>query len=893
MRRVGRLIMALIRLVVVLLILAIVGLIAMGAVLTQRGWAQTTGTITAAGLHHPVSVLRDAYGIIQISADDSHDLFLAQGYVHAQERMWQMEMSRRIGAGRLSELFGPDEVATDTYIRTLGWRQAAQRDLNAMSPDSIDILQAYSDGVNDWIKEHDGRLSTPFVVTGIKSGIGGIGGFTLEKWTPLDTATWQKVQAWSLGGNVDSEIFRMLADQRLGSPAKTDELFPPYDPTAPVITPSGLAGSGGAGAPKGAASAPVAAAPADPAVAAAGAQLTAANAAALTDIARLQASVAALAGLDRGAGIVGDHGVGSNNWVVAGSRTASGKPILANDPHLGFSEPSVWIMNGLHCTTVSDGCPWDVIGVTFPGAPGVVLGHNEHIAWGATNVGPDTEDLFLETPDPVDPAARYLYQGQAVPYDIRHETIKVAGAADVVIDVKSTRHGVVLSDVDPRLKDGPILALRWTTTAEADLALESFFKIDRASNFDQFKAAFAGYGSPSQNFIYADTDGHIGYVLPGLIPIRADGCPAEAPSAGVCKPTVGADRVRDGESGRYDWIGYVPRDQLPWQLDPAGGQIVSANNEAVDGKYPFWLGDEWDPGYRAARISTLLGQASAKLTADDMRAIETDTYVGRADTIVPELQSLALQPSTADGRVLWGRIVDWDRHCDVASVGCAAYITTETALQRAIFDDELGPIARDYVGTTMAWQALIEVLRTPKSSWWTNTANSSASADPAKVAAAAIDATAAQLRAAYGDPANWTWGKIHTVQFKEGTLGTSPIFAWYFNSAPTAVAGADGAIDNTYYQISQAYPDPHDASFVPAGITDLYDVTNGPSYRFTIDMSDLDGARIVITTGQSGNPFDTHYGDLISTWIAGGTVPLPFSQGNVQASAITTLTLSP
>ncbi|HYL40522.1 MAG TPA: penicillin acylase family protein, partial [Candidatus Binatus sp.] len=556
------------------------------------------------------------------------------------------------------------------------------------------------------------------------------------------------------------------------------------------------------------------------------------------------------------------------------------KPILANDPHLGFAEPSVWIMNGLHCAAVGVACPWDVIGVTFPGAPGVVLGHNDHIAWGATNVGPDTEDLFLETPSTVDPQGHYMFQGPPIPYDIRHETIKVAGAPSVDLVVRSTRHGVVLSDVDSRLKGGPVLALRWTTTAEADLALETFFKIDTATNFDQFKAAFAGYGSPSQNFIYADTAGHIGYVLPGLIPIR-EGDPH-------------GDRVRDGASGLNEWTGYVPRDQLPWQLDPAGGQIVSANNEAVDGRYPFWLGDEWDPGYRAARITKLLDQTTGKLTADDMRAIQLDTYVSRADTIIPELQSLAVKPSTADGVLLWGRIVDWNRQCDVNSVGCAAYITTETAVQRAIFDDELGPLAREYVGTTMAWQALIAVLRNQSSPWWlVTTPGSSPTADPVGLVSAAIDDTAAQLRAAYGDPGNWTWGKLHTVQFNESTLGTSPLFGWYFNGSARPVAGADGAIDNTYYQISRAYPDPNDSSFVPLGIKDLYSVTNGPSYRFTVDMSDLDGARIVITTGQSGNPFDTHYGDLIPTWIAGGTVPLPFSPGNVAASVVTTMTLSP
>lgn len=882
MRFVGRLITGLVKLVVVLLILAIVALIAMGAITTQRGWAQTTGTLTVPGLHRSATVIRDAAGIIQISASDRHDLFLAQGYVHAQERMWQMEISRRIGAGRLSELFGKSQVDTDSYVRTLGWRQAAERDLAAMSPDSIAILQAYADGVNAWIKEHDGKLSTPFVVAGLLSGSGGIGGISLEPWTPLDTATWQKVQAWSLGGNVDAEIFRLLADQKLGSAAKTDQLFPAYDPSAPVITPTGLVGSDGAGAPAGAATTgPTASSGGGSAGARPSIQLTAASAAALGDIAHLTDTISSLAGLDRGDGLVGSHGIGSNNWVVAGDRTASGKPILANDPHLGFGMPSVWIMNGLHCQTVDAGCPWDVVGVTFPGDPGVVLGHNEHIAWGVTNVGPDTQDLFLETPDPSDPAGHYIYQGKSVPYGVRHETIKVAGGTDVQLDVRSTSHGVVLSDVDKRLAGGPILALRWTTTAEPDLALETFFKIDVAANFDEYKAAFDGYGSPSQNFIYADIDGHIGYVLPGLIPLRA-GDPH-------------GDRVRDGASGLNEWTGYIPRDQLPSQLDPAGGQIVSANNAAVDAQYPNWLGDDWDPGYRAARITQRLASLPGKVTADDMRSIELDTYVLRADKVVPALQALAPTPGTADGRLLWSRIQDWDRQCDVASVGCAAYIPVEVALQRAIFDDELGgSLAREYIGSPFAWQALIAVLRDRTSSWWLVTTPASAPiADPSGLVAAAIDDTASQLRAAYGDPANWTWGNLHQVQFQESTLGSSPLFGWYFNRAALAVAGVDGAIDNNYYRVSRAYPDPNDASYVPLGIKDLYGVTNGPSYRFTIDMSDLDGARIVITTGQSGNPFDTHYGDLIGTWASGGTVALPFSAGNVAASAVNTLTLSP
>jgi penicillin G amidase len=890
----GRLVMALVKLVVVVLVLVIVALVVIGSIATERGWPQTTGTIAVKGLNQPVTVLRDRYGLIQITADTTHDLFVAQGYVHAQERMWQMEISRRIGAGRLSELFGKSQVDTDTYIRTLGWRVSAQRDLDAMSPLSRFILQSYADGVNAWIAEHQGRLSTPFVVAGVLSGTYDVGGYQLEPWTPLDTATWQKVQAWSLGGNVDSEIFRLLADARLGDPAITDELFPAYAEDAPVVTPSGALGEGGgsASAPRGTASG--ASAQGVPTDRSPSPSITEEHARALADLGHLASAVASLAGFDRGAGLVGSHGVGSNNWVVSGEHTASGKPILANDPHLGFGMPSVWIVNGLHCRNVTTECPWDVVGVAFPGAPAVVLGHNGRIAWGATNVNPDTQDLFVETVDPSNPG-RYLYQGASVPFEVRHETIKVAGGTTVELDVRSTRHGPILSDVDTRLRDGPVLALRWTAAAEVDLTLESFFAINRATNFEEFRAAFDTYGSPSQNFVYADIDGHIGYVLPGLIPIR-DASGVQCPGEGVCEePWSTGERVRDGASGTDEWVGYADRDKLPWQLDPPGGVIVSANNAPVDPLFGVWIGNEFDPGYRAARIQSRLAAIPGAFTTDDMRSIQMDTYVLRADTIVPKLLGLGVNPTTDDGRALWGRLAAWDRQCGVDSTGCAAYATLELAVMRAIFDDDLGPIAREYVGSTMSWQALINVLDDPTSPWWGTRSSGSAPPAPGALIASVVDQTAGAMRQTYGDPSGWTWGRLHTVQFRESTLGTSgiPPLEWYFNSATRPVAGADGTVQNNYYRVQRAYADPEDPGSVPPGNHEVFGVTNGPTYRLTIDMGDIDGARIVITTGQSGNPFDQHYGDLIPLWAAGESISLPFSVGNVQASAAQTLTLTP
>jgi penicillin amidase len=273
-----------------------------------------------------------------------------------------------------------------------------------------------------------------------------------------------------------------------------------------------------------------------------------------------------------------------------------------------------------------------------------------------------------------------------------------------------------------------------------------------------------------------------------------------------------------------------------------------------------------------------------------------DTKVLRADSVIPALMALNPAPSTGDGQVLLQRIRDWDHECTIDSYGCAAYMAVELALQRAIFDDELGPIARDYVGSPFAWRALVAVLQAPSSAWWNVTGSDSASThDPAGLIASAIDGAAADLRKADGDPASWHWGTLHQVTFRESTLGMSGILPLelYFNPAGRGVAGADGTIDNNYYRISRAYPDPAKPEYKPVGLGQVFEVSNGPSLRFTVDMSDLDAAEIMITTGQSGNPFDAHYGDLIPLWAIGESVALPFSASNVAASAVEALTLAP
>ena len=865
MRIVGRLLRILL---VVLVVVAGVITGVVGAV-TIRALPQQDGAIQIPGLGTSVTVLRDANGVVNIYADTPHDLFLAQGYVHAQERLWQMEVWRHISAGRLSELFGASTLEEDKFIRTLGWRGAAERDLAALSAGPRAALDAYAEGVNAYIEAHRGGLGLAFVVTGMKAGIGGVGGYDLEPWTALDSLAWQKVQAWQLGGNFDSEVFRMLADEKLGDPALTDALFPPYRDSMPVISPSETA-------TRSTAAAVVSSSP-SPRVTPG----TAASDAGWRDIATTGQRILAIAGLDAGGGLVGDHQVGSNDWVIAPSKSETGGALLANDPHLGISMPSVWFINGLHCREVSADCPFDVSGVSFPGVPGVVLGHNARIAWGATNTDPDVEDLYVETVDPKD-GDSYLYKGESVPFATRSETIKVAGGEDVTLDVRETRHGPIVNDVDDRLKGAPLLALRWTATAEIDGTFEAIYKLQTASNFKEFHAAFATYGAPSQNFVYADVDGHIGYVLPGLIPIRADGA------------DLGA-RPRSGSDGKHEWTGYIPVGKLPTQLDPASGTIVSANNAAVDAGYPFFIASEWDPGYRAARITEMIDEAATGqgATVDEMADIQNDTRVTRADLVRPHLAGIA--PATADGKAVLDEINGWDGWAAADSTGATAYLEFEYRLIRGLFDDDLGDLARDYVGSGASWQATIGLLDQPTSAWWDDKTTTGRTETAPDIIAAALDAAGADLRGAYGDPKDWTWGRAHQAVFREQSLGESGIapLEWYFNKGPVSVPGAAGAVNNQYYRPDRTYPDPLDPTFVPVGINRLFEVTTLPSYKLLIDMSDVDGARIVQTTGQSGNPGDSHYGDLIQPWAEGATVPLYFTKQAVEGTVRKRLTLTP
>jgi penicillin amidase len=879
-RIVGRLLAVLI---IVVLVVAVVGTAAVGGLLAWvngRAQPQVSGTLRAPGLTSTVEVIRDETGIAHIYADTPDDLFFAQGFVHASERIWQMEVFRHIGAGRVSELFGKSQLDTDRFIRTLGWRRAAERDLAAYDATTLRALENYAAGVNAWLEQNRGRLGLAFVVTGLQSGKGGgLGGYEPEPWTPLDTATFGKLQAWSLGGNYDAELFRLLADARLGDPALTDLLVPAYPAGAPTITKTkDLVGASAAttgGTTTGATTTGASTAPAGGAAA-----MDDRLAAGITRLVAIGDGIGALAGFETGAPAVGHPGVGSNNWVVGPAKSATGNALLANDPHLGVQMPSIWYMNALHCRVVSAACPYDVAGVSFPSAPGVVLGHNARIAWGVTNTGPDVQDLFAETPDPANPA-NYLYKGESVPFTTRQETIAVAGGDPVTITVRETVHGPILNDVVGDLADSRALySLRWTALAEVDGALGAFLKVDAATTFPEFRDALRNFGAPAQNFVYADLDGNIGLQIPGRFPVRPAGDDGRRPV--------------DGSSGTHDWTGYVPFDELPALYNPPDGLIVTANNNPVDSAYPYHLGDDWDAGWRAARIRQLLDAAAADggVTQADITRIQLDTRLLRAADLQPAL--LAAEPATPDGREAQRLIGAWNGSCDLDSRGCSAGEVTEGRLLRSVFDPWLGPLASMYVGSDPSRLALRAAVKDAASPFWDDPATPAVESRAVRLAAA-LDDAGADLRAAVGDPSRWAWERVHTTTFREQTLGKSGIglLEGLFNVGPYGVPGSDDAVNKGNTNLAGWYPDEPGAA--PGTLLDAFTMTTHPSYRLTIEMAParLDAARIVISTGQGGNPGGRHYSDLIDDWIAGRTAPLPFTRDAVEARASTRLVLEP
>jgi penicillin amidase len=831
----------LVSLAVVLVLVLAAGVLAV--VLVRVSFPQADGELRIAGLHGTVEVLRDDLGVPQIYADDSRDLFLAQGYVHAQDRFWEMDVRRHITAGRLSEMFGQSQVATDSVIRTMGWYEVARRELAMLSPSTRDYLGAYSAGVNAYLRDHDGAaLSIEYAVLGLDHS-----GYRPESWSPADSVAWLKAVAWDLNTGIDTEIQRSLLAAGL-SPAQVDQLYPPYDHTRFPSIVRGPAAPGPASAP-GAAPATM------PAEAGGGVPRVSNLRGVLTDV----------------LGPTGP-GIGSNSWVVSGSRTVTGKPMLANDPHLAPSMPGIWYQAGLHCTLVSAGCPFDVSGFGFAGMPGVIIGHNMDIAWGLTNVGADDSDLFLEkvTGD------SYEYQGRQLPLTIRTETIAVAGGQPRTITVRSTRHGPLISDVLAKTADaakrgrtpgispdlpGVAVALQWTAL-EPSRTVDAIFALDLAKDWTGFRAAVSLFSSPAQNMIYADRSGNIGYQMSGVLPVRGSG---------------DGSYPAPGWTGDHDWTGRVDFAQLPAVFNPPEGYIVTANNAAAGSGYAPLITKYWVPGYRAARITDLIERHSGKLDVATMTRLQLDDLHPAAAQLVPRL--LATDPGE-QARAAQNLLRGWDFRQQPDSAAAAYFNAVWRNLVRLTFGDELSVTPANAPSGSGRWFDLVHrIIDRPDDPWWRNEKDPRNLRTRDDVLRAALQDADAELRDRLGDdPTDWQWGALHTLTLKNQTLGVGgpgPV-KWLLNAGPFPMAGGSDAVDATSWDAARGY-----------------EVTTGPSMRMVVDFAEFDRSRWVNLTGVSGHTFHTNYQDQTELWLRGETTEWAFGRPAVAAITRYTLRLLP
>ncbi len=818
----------------------------------RRSFPQTSGTLKVSGLQSKVTVVRDDHGIPQIYADNSADLFFAQGYVQAQDRFFQMDVQRHVTAGRLSELFGEQALETDEIVRTMGWRRVAEKELPLVSTDTRRYLEAFSSGVNAYLADHDGAtLSLEYAMLGL-SGVGS----TPEKWTAVDSLAWLKAMAWDLGSNISDELDRSLESTELRR-GQINKLYPdyPYGQNQPIVHQGALvdgayeqdARQGGTRLPE------------RPGFLSKGREA----------LLRTRQSTHALSRLLGSA----SSSLGSNAFAVSGDHTASGAPILANDPHLGPSMPSIWYQMGLHCTEVNAQCPFDVAGFTFPGLPGVVIGHNQSIAWGFTNLDPDVQDLYLEK---VLDDGHYLYDGKAVPMATREERFVVQGGSPVTITVRETRHGPLISDVSddystvgadapvrggqrkPARGNGYAVALRWTALTPGRTA-DAIFEVDKATSWNQIRDAARHFEVPAQNLVYADVNGHIGYQADGKLPVRRTGN-GEWPVPGW-DPAYEWDRL------------YIPFDALPSVLDPKDGYVIAANQAIVRKSYPYFISSTYDYGYRAQRIHDLI-EAHDQLRPADLASIQLDTSSWLAKRLTPYLLGVELR--NAYYRAGQHTLIGWNFTMPAGSSAAAFFNVVWKNLLADTFHDQL-PKDTWPDGGDRWWAVMDRLLERPDDAFWDDVDTPEVERRDDMIVLALEQARDELTSAMSRDPKRWEWGRLHTLTLRSSTLGadSSPV-RFLFNRGPYDLGGGPSVLDAAAWDAAKGY-----------------EVTAVPSMRMVIPLDDLDAARWINLTGASGHAYNRHYTDQTDLWADGTTLPWLFSRGALEEAADQTLTLEP
>jgi penicillin G amidase len=812
----------------------------------RRSLPTVDGTVAVAGLTGRVDIIRDADDVPHIFATTKDDAVFGLGYAHAQDRLWQMEFQRRIGFGRLSEMFGGAALPQDRFLRTVGFGRAARAAWDRLPESTKQRVNAYVAGINAFLAAHHGaQLPPEFSLLR----------FEPEPWTGPDVVVWVKMMAWDLSANYGFELLRNDMVRAVGVD-RMKQLMPLYAPRGLSILdaaapwsgePSGPAGSSASGA-SGVSYQPhqaylpsltYAAYPTNP-------------------------PYLTYAPFPGGAPFFGAQaeGVGSNNWVVDGTMTASGKPMLANDPHLGTRIPSTWYLAHMSAPD------FEVIGGTLPGTPAVVLGRNRRIAWGMTNVAADVEDLYRERVDPS--GRRVAFRGEQEAISVVPETIAVKGEPPVRVDVRMTRHGPLISDAlnaiaaastrTPKPQPVEPLAFRWTALDPDDSTMTAGLKVNEAGNWNEFVDALRSFVVPAQNFVYADVDGHIGYYAPGKIPVRASG---------------DGSMPADGWSGAAEWTGWIPFDDLPHLYDPPSHMIVTANHRPEPANYPHLLGLEWPEPYRAQRIVDLLRDRT-HLTPDDFARVQADTVSLHARTLLPLLLAHTHAATPADRQAI-ELLRAWDGDARGDSAAAAIFAAWFQQLTPALVEDDLGPLLderyRDRYSYTTRF--IIRTLTANDASWCDDRRTPETETCDAVVTLALRRGVGDLERRLGSDMPRWRWDAVHRAVFPHQGLD--------------AVAALRPIL-------SRSVPNGGDWSTVNVGAVAAdhpYEQHNVPGYREIVDLSSANDSRFLDAVGESGHFLSPHYDDFQASWHDVRHKKMRMVRLDIEAGAIGRLRLVP
>jgi len=774
---------------VVVLVVLILGLLTFTA---YRALPVTQGEIALDGLAGSVTVARDAHGIPLITAQSQDDAYFALGYVHAQDRLFEMELLRRQGQGRLAELIGAVGVGPDTTMRTLGIYRRAEDDLKSLGPETVRAFERYAAGVNAWLGEGH-PLPLEYQVLWFKP----------EPWRPADSLVWQKLMGLQLSGNWSQELAQAALVAKLG-PEKANALTPTPRATDPVTMSQQSALSSG------------------------------------LHFAQLFDAMTAVI----------KPTSASNIWAIAGNRTDTGKPIVANDPHLGFQSPSVWYFVGIDAPGLK------LFGATVPGVPFHMIGHNHHVGWGFTTPESDTADLFIEqiTAD----GTSYETPEGPKPFESRTEVITVRFGDPVALTLRETRHGPVVSDIlqtraTPEIVAGNrVLALSAGLFQPGDRSAEGVYRMNRAEDVAAFVEAIKLFHAPQQNMMFADTAGTIGYYAPGRVPIRKAG------DGTVPVP---------GWSGEYDWSGFIPFEELPHDIAPSGGLLVNANNKMVRDDYPHMIAANWSNAYRAARIDDLLRPVPASGIAAT-QALQSDVVSLMARDMLP-LMLARLTPNTDRDRMLMDKLKTWDGAMDRDRPEPLVFALWIEKLKSRILADDLGDLYRMFGGTRPEF---LSVALTEDAAWCDDVTTPTATETcEQQVTTAWSDAMAWLDTQGTADATAVRWGDFHVASFGHLLFQNFPGIGWLGNQ--TAETGGDGFTVNR-------------GSFSSSTARVPFRHFHGASLRAVYDFSDLSRSRFALAGGQSGHLTSLHYGDLLEPWRDGLYFEAPTA-----ATAVENLTL--